>query len=83
MLITPPAWNIVKCSLWKPNILRRLVISIVVATSVATLLLRKCTRFHDKKNTRLTKANLHSVKMSRNCVAIPDIDIVQLIVNQK
>jgi len=30
----------------------------------------------------ITKANLHIAKMPRKCVAMPTIDIVQLIVNQ-
>ena len=50
---------------------------------------RENTRFHDKKNTRftkkywITKANLHTVKMPRKCIAMPTMDIVQLIVNQR
>jgi len=51
--------------------------------------------FHGKvldfmiKNTRftkkilITKANLHTVKVPRKCVAMSTIDIVQLIVNQR
>jgi len=52
-------------------------------TSVATLLLRKNTSFHYKKNTRFTKSKLHTVNMPRKCVAMPTIDIVRLIVNQR
>jgi len=58
-------------------------------TSVATLLLRKSTKFHDKKTVdspkkhEITKANLHTVKMPRNCVAMLTTDTVQLIVNQR
>ena len=33
-------------------------LKLIVETSVATLLLRKSTRFHDKKNTRFTKKTL-------------------------
>jgi len=48
--------------------------------SVSTPLLRKSTRFHDKKNTRFTKKHqiakpkLHTVEMARKCVAMPTID---------
>jgi len=31
----------------------------------------------------MTKANLHTVKMPRNCLAVPATDTVQLIVNQR
>jgi len=56
-------------------------------TSVATLLLWKSTRFHDKKTLysqkkhQITKANLHRVKMARKCITMPTI--VQLIVNPR
>jgi len=37
-----------------------------------------------KQNTRLQKETyIHTVKMPRKCVAMPAIDIVQLIVNQR
>jgi len=53
-------------------------------------LLWKSTKIHNKKNIRFTKKTLdykskltHRVKMPRKCVAMPTIDIVQLIVNQR
>ena len=55
------------------------------AYSVATLLLHKSTRFHNKKtldsqkNTRLEKQTYTQCKYPE----IPTIDIVQLIVNQR
>jgi len=57
--------------------------------SVDTLLLRKSTKYHDNKTLdsqkkhQITKANLHTVKMPRKRVAMPTIDIVQLIVSQR
>ena len=35
------------------------------------------------KKHQITKANLHTVKMPRKCGAMPTIDIVQLILNQR
>jgi len=52
-------------------------------------LLQKSNRFHDKKtlgsqkNTRSQKQTYHTVKMPRKCFAMPTIDIVQLIGNQR
>jgi len=36
-----------------------------------------------KRKTLGYKANLHTVKMPRTCVAMPTTDIVQLIANQR
>jgi len=59
------------------------IIKIIVGSvATLTLLLRKSTRFHDKKNTRftkkhkLTKTNVNTVKMARKCVAMPTRDII-------
>jgi len=56
--------------------------------SVATLLLRKSIRFPDEKTLDsqkkyITKSNLHTAKMPKKCIAVPTIDNVQLIANQR
>jgi len=38
---------------------------------------------HFTKKHHITKANLHTVKMPRKCVAMPTMDFVQLIGNQR
>ena len=35
------------------------------------------------KKHEITKANVHTVKMARKCIAMPTTDIVQRIVNQR
>jgi len=58
-------------------------------TSVATLLLRKSTRFHDKKTldsqkkTLDYKSKLTHGENTQKCAVMPIIDIVQLIRNQR
>jgi len=65
----------------------QLMRSVVVNSRVATLLLWKCTGFHDKKTLDSQKALdytnklTHTVKMPRKCVTMPTIEIVQLSVN--